>query len=137
MPVALLGLLLLISAPSMVLAYMKLRQRNLGPILDANGWAINGRARINVPFGGALTDLAALPKGAEHSLQDPFAEKRAPVKLYVILAVVLGLGLGWYFGKLDGCLPSVARSTEVLGGAAPAAKPPAPPASAPVDAAKK
>jgi hypothetical protein len=137
MPVALLGLILLISAPAMVLAYMKLRQRNLGPILDANGWAVNGRARINVPFGGALTDLAALPKGAEHSLQDPYAEKHAPVKLYVVLLVVLGLGLGWYFGKLDGCLPSVARSTEVLGSAAPGAKPPAPPASAPAEGAKK
>ncbi|HZI32762.1 MAG TPA: hypothetical protein VFF11_10505, partial [Candidatus Binatia bacterium] len=37
----LVGLVLLISGPSMVLAYMKLRNRNLGPILDANGWAVN------------------------------------------------------------------------------------------------
>ena len=27
----------------------------LGPILDANGWAINARARINIPFGKSLT----------------------------------------------------------------------------------
>ena len=48
---ALIGVLLLISGPSVILAYIKLRKRNLGPILDANGWAINAKARINVPFG--------------------------------------------------------------------------------------
>jgi hypothetical protein len=68
----------MISGPSMMLAWLKLRQRNLGPILDANGWAINGRARINVPFGGALTDRAVLPKNAERSFDDPYAEKRRP-----------------------------------------------------------
>src|SRR5262249_7999966 len=41
----LIGLVLLISGPSMILAYMKLRNRNLGPILDANGWAVNAKAR--------------------------------------------------------------------------------------------
>ncbi|HMA64413.1 MAG: hypothetical protein ACM31E_08480, partial [Fibrobacterota bacterium] len=38
---ALAGMLLLISGPSLILAYIKLRKRNLGPILDASGWAIN------------------------------------------------------------------------------------------------
>ena len=37
---------------------MKLRRRNLGPLLDANGWAINALTRINVPFGTALTAIA-------------------------------------------------------------------------------
>ncbi len=120
MPVGVLALVLLISGPSMVLAYLKLRQRNLGPLLDASGWAINGRARINVPFGAALTHVAALPRGAERGLDDPFADKRRPYRLYVTLVIVLGLGIGWYLGKLDGCLPKSARSTEVLGSSAPA-----------------
>ncbi|MEN6399949.1 MAG: hypothetical protein ABFC74_06160, partial [Rectinema sp.] len=51
LPVGILVILLLISGPSMVLAYLKLRKRNLGPILDAEGWAVNGRLKINVPFG--------------------------------------------------------------------------------------
>ena len=88
MPLGLLALMLLISGPAMLLAYLKLRQRNLGPLLDANGWAINGRARINVPFGGALTDVAALPKGAERSLKDPYAEKGRPWRLYAFLLVL-------------------------------------------------
>src|SRR6185312_11442726 len=64
MPVGVIALSMMISGPSMLLAYLKLRTRNLGPLLDANGWAINGRARINVPFGTALTGVAALPAGA-------------------------------------------------------------------------
>ena len=63
-PLVLLGIMLVISAPSMAIAWLKLRKRNLGPILDANGWAVNAKAKMNVPFGGALTGVAALPPGA-------------------------------------------------------------------------
>lgn len=89
MPVALLGLMLLISGPSMAMAFFKLRNRNLGPILDANGWAVNTRARINIPFGAALTQLARLPEGAERALSDPYAEKRSPWKGYVLMAAIV------------------------------------------------
>jgi hypothetical protein len=119
MPLGVLALLALISGPSVLLAYLKLRQRNLGPLLDANGWAINGRARINVPFGGALTDVAALPAGAERSLKDPYAEKRRPWRSYVFLLLLASLGVAWYVGRLDRLLPEVARSTRVLGEYAP------------------
>src|SRR6202012_3297085 len=54
MPFAIIGLLLIISGPSMVLAFLKLRKRNLAPILDANGWAINARGNINLQFGPPL-----------------------------------------------------------------------------------
>ncbi|MDX9724247.1 MAG: hypothetical protein RBU37_26095 [Myxococcota bacterium] len=119
MPIGIVAILLLISGPSMLLAYLKLRQRNLGPILDASGWAINGRAKINVPFGGAMTTLAKLPKDAECSLDDPYAEKQRPWKLYLSLALLIGLGLLWYFGQLDSLLPPVVQSSEVLGNYAP------------------
>jgi hypothetical protein len=93
MPLAIAGLLLLISGPSMVIAYFKLRKRNLAPILDANGWAVNTRAMINIPFGKTLTALARLPEGAQSSLLDPFAEKERPWKLYLFLAAVAALAL--------------------------------------------
>ncbi|MBI4984404.1 MAG: hypothetical protein HZC24_03405 [Rhodocyclales bacterium] len=83
LPFALAGLLLVVSGPAVVLAWFKLRSRNLGPILDANGWAINARARINIPFGTSLTQLAQLPANAERALADPYAEKRPPWKLYL------------------------------------------------------
>jgi hypothetical protein len=76
-PLVILGIMLVISAPSMAIAWLKLRKRNLGPILDANGWAVNAKARMNVPFGGALTSVAALPPGAVLGASDVFAEKRA------------------------------------------------------------
>lgn len=76
MPLAVVGVMLLVSGPSMVLAWFKLRKRNLGPLLDANGWAVNTAANINIAFGTALTQLAELPAGAERSLTDPYATKK-------------------------------------------------------------
>src|SRR5262249_19530815 len=55
MPLVILGLMLLISGPSVVIAMFKLQNRTLGPILDACGWAVNTRLMINLPFGRSLT----------------------------------------------------------------------------------
>lgn len=127
MPVGFLALLLAISGPSMLIAWLKLRQRNLGPILDANGWAINARTKINVPFGRSLTKIAALPAGATRAAGDPYAEKPTPWKLYLFLALVLVAGVLWLTGKVDRFLPERARAATVLHGTAafPAASPPA------------
>lgn len=71
---AFVGLLLIISGPSMLIAWLKLRQRNLGPILDANGWAVNGRVKVPVPLGRSLTSIAKLPPGTLPAVDDRFAE---------------------------------------------------------------
>lgn len=76
-PLAALGIILVISGPSMMIAWLKLRQRTLGPILEANGWAVNGRVKINLPFGAALTEVATLPPGSRRSLEDPYEDKAA------------------------------------------------------------
>ena len=88
MPIAIAGIIAMISGPSMLLAFFKLRKRTLGPILDANGWAINSRALINIPFGASLTQMAKLPTGAERALTDPYAEKKRPYHLYAILTLI-------------------------------------------------
>lgn len=91
-PLVFIGLILLISLPSMIIAWLKLRKRNLGPILDANGWAVNARARMNVPFGASLTQVAALPPGAHFDrdrLTDPFADKKSPWPKVVVVVVIL------------------------------------------------
>ena len=54
-------ILLLISGPSMVMAWLKLRRRNLAPVLNANGWAVNSDALISVLFGRTLTEQVAFP----------------------------------------------------------------------------
>jgi MFS family permease len=101
-PLAIGGIVLLVSGPSMLIAYLKLRQRNLGPVLDAGGWAVNTRARINIPFGATLTKVAELPKGAQRSLRDPFAEKKTPWKRWaILLALFMALGMAWDKGYIQ------------------------------------
>ena len=125
MPVGALGLLLAISGPSMLIAWLKLRQRNVGPILDANGWSVNALAKINIPFGSALTKVAALPRGARRQLRDPFAQKRSPWGLYLTLLVLLGLALLWRLGHLDSYLPGKFKSEAVFGREVPTKTAPA------------
>ena len=55
------GILLLISGPSMIMAWLKLRRRNLAPVLNANGWAVNADAIISVLFGKTLTEQVSFP----------------------------------------------------------------------------
>ena len=70
-PTLIICILLAISGPSMVLAWMKLRKRNLAPLLNANGWAINADAIVNVLFGNTLTEQAQYPIV---KLKDPHAK---------------------------------------------------------------
>ncbi len=95
-PLAVGGLMLLISTPSIIIAWFKLQSRNLGPILDANGWAVNARARINIPFGTSLTQLAKLPEGAQRSLSDPYAEKRTPWTFYLTVILLALVTYVWF-----------------------------------------
>lgn len=91
------GILLVISGPSMLMAYFKLRKRNLAPVLNANGWAVNAEAIINVPFGNTLTTAAKFPLVAG---KDPFAEKGMPVwkKCLIWLVILACLGGAGYAG---------------------------------------
>jgi hypothetical protein len=98
-PLAIIGLILLISGPAMLVAWFKLKKRNLGPILDANGWAINARARINITFGKSLTQMAVLPEGSRRSLVDHYADQKPIWPYYVLIAagVIAALITLWYF----------------------------------------
>jgi hypothetical protein len=113
MPLAIVGLLLVISGPSMLMAALKLRQRNLAPLLDANGWAINARARINIPFGASLTSVAQLPDDASHTLADPFKDKKSPLG-WVLAAVALIslLAILWDTGLVSTWLDSVVTARQ-------------------------
>jgi hypothetical protein len=129
MPLALGGLLLVVSGPSMVIAYMKLRARTLAPILDANGWAVNTQATINIPFGASLTSLARLPPGSRSELRDPYAEKERPWRTYgVLAALVVLLGSLWHKGVIQQGWEAMRAKVAVP---APTAHPAAPPAATP------
>lgn len=93
------GLMLLISGPAMILAWLKLRRRNISPLLNANGWAINASSKVSIPFGETLTDIAKFPK---LNLKDPFAKKGlAPWKKWCIsLSCLIVVAAGLWLGNL-------------------------------------
>ena len=94
---AFIGIILVISGPAMVLAWLKLRRRNIAPLLNANGWAINAASKISIPFGETLTDIAKYPK---LKLKDPYAKK--------------GLA-GWQKGLITLCFAALVAATLWLG----------------------
>ncbi len=96
-PIGIIGLLLAISGPSMFIAWLKLRTRNLGPILDANGWAVNTLTRVNIPLGGSLTELPKIPAGSHRTLIDPYAPKKSIwPRLILVLLILAGVTYGLY-----------------------------------------
>ena len=94
-----LGLLMLVSGPAMVLAWLKLRRRNIAPLLNANGWAVNAAAKISIPFGETLTDMPKYPK---LKLKDPYAKTGMPVwaKILVTLLVLAVIAVAVWSFKL-------------------------------------
>lgn len=88
-------LLLLISGPAMFIAWRKLKNRDLGPVLNANGWAINAKVIVNSRFGTTLTSLAQYPAV---KTDDPYAMKtplwRKILRWIIFLAIVCGIG--WF-----------------------------------------
>ena len=95
------GILLVISGPAMVMAWMKLRRRNIAPLLNANGWAVNAASKISIPFGETLT---ATPKYPKMNLKDPYAKTGMPTwKKVLITIVVLGAAFValWLTNKLE------------------------------------
>ena len=94
------AILLIISGPSMIMAWMKLRRRNIAPLLNANGWAVNAAAKISIPFGDTLTDVAKFPK---MNMKDPYAKSGMPAwaKVLITLCVLAGAAAAaWYFGLI-------------------------------------
>lgn len=96
------AILLVISGPSMIMAWVKLRRRNLAPVLNANGWAVNADTIISVPFGVTLTEQVQFPI---IRLSDPFAKKDMPKWkktllwiVFILLALAAAAACLWNFG---------------------------------------
>jgi hypothetical protein len=84
-----LAALLVVSGPSMLLAALKLRQRNLGPLLEGTGWAVNGRVKINMPLGAALTERGVLPPNSDRVSHDPYEDKAAALRRRFAIAILV------------------------------------------------
>ena len=85
------GILLLISGPSMVMAWLKLRRRNLAPVLNANGWAVNADAIISVPFGRKLTEQVSFPFVKAPKIKGGMSAWKKWLIAICIILVILGI----------------------------------------------
>ena len=109
---AVIGILLVISGPSMFLAWMKLRKRNLAPVLNANGWAINADVMVSVVFGNTLTTQAQFPL---LQLVDPSVKKKMPcwakwlIGVLAVAIVAAGIWAAVHF-----CCGCCEMGTEVV-----------------------
>lgn len=93
-PLIIIGLFLVISLPSVIIAWVRLRQRTLGPLLEASGWAVNGRVTIKYFLARALTGTAVLPPNARRSpAKDPLERTRKGPWVVFIAAILIGAGL--------------------------------------------
>ena len=94
------AVILVISGPSCFIAWRKLRKRNLGPVLNANGWAINSQVLVNILFGKTLTSVAKYPK---MKLDDPYA-KRTPwwrkCLRWLIVLLIAAFCVGYFTDNL-------------------------------------
>ena len=91
LPLGIIGIILIISGPSTVLAALKLRKRSIGPILEANGWAINTQLKINIPFGSSMTQLGVIPPESGLMAHDPFAEKKTGKKWFIAVLIIAAI----------------------------------------------
>ncbi len=97
--IAFVSIMLLISGPAMIMAWLKLRRRNIAPLLNANGWAVNAASKISIPFGETLTESVHFPK---MKLKDPYKKGMAAWKKVIISIVCLALVFAalWLFDLL-------------------------------------
>lgn len=104
-------ILLIISGPSMIMAWMKMRRRNLAPVLNANGWAINADSIISVPFGLKLTEQVRFPFTKNPAKKNPAGK----IFLVILLLIILGLGgfgIYKYITKEEVTAEEVMEATE-------------------------
>ena len=97
----LLAVLLVVSAPSVILTWFKLRARDVAPILNACGWAVNRNLRFSLKLGRLFTTEAVLPANSERQLTDPYADDNT-ARNRVIAALILAAvaAILWYAGLL-------------------------------------
>lgn len=99
-PLLLVSAFAIVSGPSVVLAWLNLRKRTLGPALDASGWAVNTQIPINLTMGRFLTGVGHLPENAASFRDDPLRapslwKKRLLYGAGLCLAALIAAGAYW------------------------------------------
>ncbi|MBP5302174.1 MAG: hypothetical protein J6Y88_02875, partial [Bacteroidales bacterium] len=123
------GIMLVISGPSMILAWIRLRKRDLGALLNANGWAVNAASFINIKFGATLTSLAKYPLLKAVDPEEAKKVRRRKCFWYTLLCLIVAGGivflLNWKHVINIPFLPQQQPKEVVVEEAAPAEEAPA------------
>jgi len=103
------GVILAVSGPSLLITYFRLRARDLAPVLNASGWAVNGRIRMTMKLSREFTREASLPPGSHRQLTDPYADRQlgrnlALLALALLVAILILWRRGWYNTYLPSAL---------------------------------
>lgn len=116
------AIILLVSLPSVVLAWFKLRARDLGAILNAGGWAVNRPLFFSMGLARTFTRRAALPADAAVA-RDPYASHTVLKCVLVVMLLALGtLGVCWKL-QYGPFAPKAQEPAPNAAAAAPAATP--------------
>ncbi len=113
----LVALFLVVAIPTIILAIIKLRRRDIALILEASGWAVNASLKIRGRAGSLFTEIPPLPKGSIWRREDIVSSfiSRLPTPpaapgggagrkvalrvLAVLAAAAAGLLIGWLLSR--------------------------------------
>lgn len=109
-PFVFLGIFIIISGPSVILAWIKLYGRKLAPFLEASGWATNSNTKINFYLGNKLTSRAQLPPNAKLNLTDPTKKSKTAFWIWLFIIIVICVGIGYGYWKYQ----YSAETTDVI-----------------------
>ncbi len=97
------AVIMMVSGPSVILTWFRLRARDLAPILNACGWAVNRRLHLSLTLGRLFTSEAVLPAHAQLQLIDPYADrKNSRLVVLIMLALALLVVALWRVGVFAG-----------------------------------
>ena len=108
-----LGLMLVISLPSVFITWRKLRRRDLGPVLNANGWAINAAAYVKPKFGKSLTQIVKYPKLKDVDPAEAKKVRRRKCIIWTIVILLIAGGIYWGYPKYKACKAAKAEAAAV------------------------
>lgn len=98
------AIILVVSGPSVILAWFKLRARDFAPVLNACGWAINKKMRMPMRLSRIFTHEAEVPEGSNINLEDPYVEKHTWRNILIALVVAVAAILAiwqWRYDWID------------------------------------
>lgn len=118
-------LVLAIMGVSALVGWFRLQARDISALLEAGGWAMNGRIRLTDRLSEELTIIPDLPPGS--TVVVPAHTRSRFWYYFLVFFLIIGgfIGYAWYRGLLDDAWAWVQAKTTPAA-TAPAEPPPAP-----------